>query len=279
MKLLYPDTSVIRSFSDQPEKCNDLYDQLIAFDSQFKMIPSYYLFFEYLGFTKKWLELPTIIMQPSFDSKLTTTDLTSRDLTEEEISILDSTFSKCLREIIFHISNKLYSLKSHLYDLKTQREKRTSRIERSQKLINVLFGDKLLLMENDFNTLVECATPYLAWDVFCGIRPANIPLSIARERQLALWLAFRDCGIHLPFGKIIDDQSSYYKMNFSSQFKEFEDMVDSEMHTFVVLGYEVDKQVYPVHCFTYTPKDLNALSKRTELALGTIINIEKTQQR
>ena len=56
------------------------------------------------------------------------------------------------------------------------------------------------------------------------------------------------------------DLAAYYHMNFTSHFKEHEDMVDWINHTYLILGYEIDNQIHPIHCFKYPPKDQLAIS-------------------
>ncbi|MCH9625628.1 MAG: hypothetical protein S4CHLAM123_08040 [Chlamydiales bacterium] len=278
MQIIYPDTPVVRSLSDHPETWNALYDQFIeTFGRRVRSVQSYYLFFEYLGFTKKQLEIPSSLIQPQFD------DLTilmaidpKKGVSEEEIGILDKHLKKIESDIVSYVKKKLLSMKTIFDSLIEERMRRTSTFKAAQELIDSLFGSMLSLIDQDYATFMQHATTYLAWDIFCGIHPLDLSLEAIRQRQLGYWMQTWEQGIKLPFGKIIDDQSSYYKMEFASRFKEFEDMVDSEMHTYLILGYEIDNQVHPIQCLTYPPKDLQALSKRNELALGTVMNIQKT---
>ncbi len=278
MQIIYPDTPVVRSLSDQPETWNALYDQFIQkFGRRFRSVQSYYLFFEYLGFTKKQLKISSALTQPEFDDlDILAAINPKKDISEEEISILDKHLSKIELDIATDINKKLLSMKSIFESLIEERTKRTSDFKASQELVDSLFGNMFFLIDHGYPTFVKYATTYLAWDVFCGIHPLKLPLEAIRQRQLGYWLQRWEKGIKLPFGKIIDDQSSYYKMEFSSRFEEFKDMVDSEMHAYLILGYESDNEVHPIQCFTYPPTDLQAISKRNELALGTVTNIHKT---
>lgn len=278
MRIIYPDNPIIRSLSDKPEVWNQLYDQFVnTFGRTFKPIQSYYLFFEYIGFTKKLLEIPLVFAKPYFDAttKLAAIDL-DRGVREEELLILDKNLSEIDAGISIYIKQKLYSLKPTFDQLIKERKKRISSFRAAQELVDALFGDIFFLLESEFEEFVQYATTYLAWDSFCSIHPLGLPLRAVRERQLGFWLKSWEQGIKLPLGKIVDDQSNYYKMNFESHFKEFEDMVDAEMHTYLILGYEIDDQLHPVDCLMYPPKDRNAIFKRNELVLGSVTNIQKT---
>lgn len=278
MQIIYPDNSIVRLLSDNPEAWNTIYDQIIRkFGRGFRTVQSYYLFFEYIGFTKETLEIPSIFMKPNFDdiARLAAMDLAS-NICANEITILDKNLKKVEDDITAHIRRKLPSLKPLLKTLIEERMKRTTPFEKVQRFVDSLFGNIFSLIEQDFDTFAENATTCLSWDVFCGINPLGLSLKIIRERQLGYWLRNWKQGIKLPLGKIIDDQSSYYAMDFTSHFKECEDMVDSEMHTLLILGYEIDEHIHPIHCITHPPKDKSAISKRNELTLASIDNIEKS---
>lgn len=278
MRIIYPDNPIIRALSDRPEVWNQLYDPFVnTFGRTFKPVQSYYLFFEYIGFTKKLLEIPLVFAKPYFDNtaKLAAIDL-GKGVSEEELFMLDKNLSEIDAGISIYIKQKLYALKPTFDLLIKERKKRISFFKAAQELVDALFGDIFFLIDNEFEEFVHYATTYLAWDSFCTIHPLGLSLKAIRERQLAFWLKSWERGIKLPLGKIVDDQSNYYKMNFESHFKEFEDMVDAEMHTYLILGYEIDNQLHPVDCLIYPPKDHNAVSKRNELMLGSVTNIQKT---
>jgi hypothetical protein len=60
VKQLYFDNPVVRFLIESPETWKDLYDPFIkTFGRRFRPIQSYYLFFEYIGFTKKKLNIPS----------------------------------------------------------------------------------------------------------------------------------------------------------------------------------------------------------------------------
>ena len=267
MKIIYPDTPLIRSLSDRPDTWNDLYIPFLEkFSLPFKPIQSYYLFFEYIGFTKKQLEIPIDFVRPSFHGKEN----------KEEISILDKNLRMIELGLSDYIAEKLYSLHPILEELKTERKKRMSSFDAAQELVDSLFGNIFFLMETNFDKFVQRATTYLAWDAFCSIHPLDIPLRAIRERQLICWFQRWEEGEKLPFGKIIDDQRDYNKIDLESHYKEREDMVDSEMHTYLALGYQIDNHIHPVHCLIYPPKDPHIITNRNELALESINNIQNT---
>lgn len=255
MKIIYPDTPLIRSLSDRPDTWDELYDPLTKiFGSNFHPIQSYYLFFEYIGFTKKQLEIPIDFIRPSFD-----------------VSIIDKSLRGIEVDISDYIRGKLYSLQPILEELIDERKKRISHFKVAQELVDSLFGNIFFLLYSHFEEFVTLSTLYLSWDAFCSIHPLGIPLKAVRERQLGFWFERWEEGVKLPFGKIIDDQS-----DSESHYKEREDMVDSEMDTYLALGCEIDHRIHPVHCLIYPPKDLHIISKRNELALESINTIQKT---
>ncbi|NGX32559.1 MAG: hypothetical protein K1060chlam4_00607 [Candidatus Anoxychlamydiales bacterium] len=277
MKSIYPDIQIIRALSDRPELWDKFYDQFIKiFGRSFKLVQSYYLFFEYLGFTKGQLELPSVFITPHFVDASKLSAININKLSEENILILDKNLIEIEFSIEIYIKLKLNSLKPLFKRLVKERQKRISSFKTAQELVNSLFGNIITLIENNFEEFVKYATTYLTWDAFCSINPYKIPLKIIRERQLGFWLQRWEQGTKLPFGKIIDDQSDYYKINFTSRFKNFEDMADSEMHTYNILGYEKDNEIHPVDCLTHPPKDKNAILDRTRLVLASIDNIQKT---
>ena len=68
MELIYFDNPVVRSLMEIPQTWNDLHDPFIkTFGRRFRPIQSCYLFFEYIGFTKKKLKIPTELKKPTFD--------------------------------------------------------------------------------------------------------------------------------------------------------------------------------------------------------------------
>ena len=69
-------------------------------------------------------------------------------------------------------------------------------------------------------------------------------------------------------------------MEFHSHFKEFEDMADTEMHTYLIMGKKIDGELLPhSHIQLYPPHDQQAFEKRNALILGSITNIETSLQK
>jgi hypothetical protein len=282
MKLIYLDNPLIRSLAEQPETWNALYDQFIGiFGRRFRPVQSCYLFFEYIGFTKKHLKIPTAFKTPHFDQskELAKINPDLGTINKDALAILDKNLGKIADEISAYTEVKVCSLQIIFEELIEKRKKRISAFGAAQDLVKTLFGDIFSLIETDFAQFAKYATKYLAWDIFCGIHPIGLSPKAIRQRQLGFWLQLWEQGTELPFGKIIDDQSGYYNFNFDSPFKEFEDMVDSELHTYLILGHKIDGKPHPIHGLVYPPKDTHALSKRNELALGVVDNIQKTLRR
>jgi len=280
VELIYPDNAVVRSLADKPETWDKLYDPFVnTFGRTFRLVKSCYLFFEYIGFTKKNLRIPPALKTPILDHQQDFAKMklnVPKMITAELIDKLDKSLGKVSGAINAYIESQMVSLHPIFEDLVENREGRIASFEGSQELIKILFGDIITLMATDFIGFVKYATRYLAWDVFCSIHPVGLSLELIRERQLAYWLQFWEEGIELPFGKIIDDQAGYYDMNFKSKshFKEFEDMVDAEMHTYLILGSKVDGALRSIRALAYPPQNQYTFEERNRLALGSITNIE-----
>lgn len=195
---------------------------------------------------KKKLQIPTELKKTTFDFQLALAkvdlDIPST-ISPRSIALVDAYIENIADMINKHITERVYALQTILEDLVTNREKRASSFNGSQDLHKVLFGDIIEFMRKDYEGFVKYTTRYLSWD---------------------------------PIGKIVDDQSAYYEMEFRSPFKEFEDMVDVEMHTYLVMGSKVSGELRSVSAIAYPPHDKLAFEKRNELILGSIINIEKS---
>ncbi len=283
MELIYFDNPVVRSLMEIPQTWNDLHDPFIkTFGRRFRPIQSCYLFFEYIGFTKKKLKIPTELKKPTFDHHV---ELAKVDpdipatISTEAIALIDADLGSIANAIDNHIAAQMHALQTTFEDLVTSREKRASSFKGAQELQKVLFGDIIDYMKTDFAGFVKYATRYLSWDTFCGINPIGLSLKLIRQRQLGFWLQFWEEGIELPIGKIVDDQVGYYDLEFRSHFKEFEDMVDTEMHTHLIMGSKVNGELHPICAVAYPPHDQQAFEKRNTLILGSITNIETSLQK
>lgn len=180
MKFLYFDTPLIRSLSDRPEVWDQLYDPFIRiFGHEFKPIESFYLFFEYIGFTKKRLEVPQIFKKPhlSESEKLAKIDPHLRIVKEEDIDILDKSLNDLLREMTVYSEEKLFFLQKTIIELIEERKRRISSSPFPQMLVNSLFGNIFFLAETDFFEFVKYASRYLSWDIFCSIQPSGLSLN------------------------------------------------------------------------------------------------------
>ena len=270
MRLLYLDNPVVRDLTDRPDTWNLLYDDFIEnFGRSFQVIQSYYLFFEYIGFTKKELSLPPELIKIIF------LEIRSKKITDEMITLIDKELEECVDQIHDYIRNKLYSLREFIEDLIQKRLNRISSFNGAIELEEKLFGNIRALFDQDCDGFVKDASRYLAWDEFCNISPEGFPKDILRQRQIGYWYQLWEEGIILPIGKIIDDVSSYYNMSFKSYFKGSEDMVDAEMLTFLIFGNPTEKgSIERCNCLTYDKG--SQVSDRIELALGNIVNIEQS---
>ena len=264
---IYPDNTIAKKLINDPNTFNILFDDFVTnFGRTFKVIKSYYLFFEFFGFHKKKLEIPIIYKQPTFN-QFPCGLLKKQKFLEKDIKIIDDALEKISAEISIYVKDKLSSLKNHFTKLIATEEKKVHSCKESKDLYDQLFGHILTLFRTDFKKFIDEATRYLSWDVFCGINPKGLSPTLIRERQLGFWYQFwQNDRIILPFGKIIDDLSSYFIMKFSSKFKSYEDMVDSEALTYLITG---NANEY-INYLTYDDSN-----ERTQLALGCIKHIEQ----
>lgn len=203
----------------------------------------------------------------------------STTINTEAIALIDADLGSIASAIDTHIAAQMHTLQTTFEDLVTSQEKRASSFKGAQELQKVLFGDIIDYMKTDFAGFVKYATRYLSWNIFCGVNPIGLSLKLIRQRQLGFWLQFWQEGIELPIGKIVDDQVGYYDLEFCSHFKEFEDMVDTEMHTYLIMGRKVDRELCPISAVAYPPHDQQAFEKRNALILGSITNIETSLQK
>ena len=283
MNSLYFDNPVVKSLIETPETWNALYDQFVkTFGRTFRPIKSCYLFLEYIGFTKKLLQIPANLTQPIFEHQEKLAKVNPAILatvSDEAIDLIDKNLGKLVVAIDTHIEAQVQTLQATFEDLVSRRERQISSFLSAQELHKVLFGDIIDYMRTDFKGFTKYITRYLSWDVFCGINPMGLSLRFVRERQQGYWYQFWEEGIELPAGKIFDDQARSLDMEFQSHFKDFKDMVDAEMHTYLIVGSRVDDELRPICAFAYSPHDQQAFAKRNELILGSITRIEGSLQK
>lgn len=280
MNSLYFDNPVVKSLIETPETWNAFYDEFVkTFGRTFRPIKSCYLFLEYIGFTKKLLQIPSELTQPIFEhgeklAKVNPAILGT--INDEVIDLIDKNLSKLVKAIDAYIEAQVQTLQATFEDLISIRERQISSFLGAQELHKVLFGDIIEFMRTDFIGFTKYVTRYLSWDVFCGVTPIGLSLRFVRERQLGYWYQFWEEGVELPAGKIFDDQAGSLDMEFQSHFKNFKDMVDAEMHTYLIVGNRVDHELRPIYAFAYSPHDQEAFAKRNELILGSITRIEQS---
>jgi hypothetical protein len=130
MESLYLDNPVVRSLMEVPETWNDLHDPFVkVFGRRFRPIQSCYLFFEYIGFTKKKLNIPRELKKPTFDhqAKLAKVNLDiSATVDIEAIALVDEDLGKIAKAIDAHIGEQIHALQAIFEYLVASREKRAS---------------------------------------------------------------------------------------------------------------------------------------------------------
>lgn len=143
------------------------------------------------------------------------------------------------------------------------------------ELHEILFTDMINLFRKSLSEFIKKASEYLAWDIFCTLTPPGASTPSLRQRQLAHWFKMHQDGITLPFGKLVDDHAGYYNMKFDSNYKSYEDMVDSEALTYLVTGLkDADCQILAIKYVTIDAS--SEIGERIQLGLGTLQNIEQT---
>lgn len=200
----------------------------------------------------------------------TVSHMSSDDLAQA----IDAIMEPHLQQINMEVKQQLSSLKSVFENLIKERSARTTLWEGSTQLIKALFGDFLDAVHDQYELFVEDLTQILVWDLLCCIESKGIPNNLLRERQIGYWYQLHNDGYSLPMGKLIDDIHKYFKMDFSSFLKNKEDMVDSEMLTYAVLGQLENEKRIPIVCLTFDSSD--TINERLKLALGCLNNFEET---
>lgn len=275
---LYYDNSIIRRMTDNHDEYKKIENNTIQiFGTTITHVTSPYLFLEYIGFTKKNLQIHQA--DCDLDDVLT---LLSKERGSPNINLLDELLCKIFKNSYEFIKAKLLSseLKIIIQKLIYARLIRVNKNIQCQEFNDDLFGYFFNIFNTNYEEFAELIAIYLAWDEFCSIQQKGIPptkLRWLKERQLAYW--YQNCRYNyiLPFGKIIHDQDYYYKMEkpFKSRFKNCEDMVDSEAITLAVIGYKADDgDLHPVNFITFDSS--KSLQDRLTLALGSIHNMETT---
>jgi hypothetical protein len=267
MRRLYIDNPVLRDLTGNPEFLKNCYDDFVRiFGRSFKGVKSYYLFFEFYGIKKDWFGIPAEMLRWDFSDKR------GSPTSVDYIAFIDQKCKEGIQRIDAHIGGRLQSLQNALKEVIARRLGEMT--QTGEEIEKVLFGDIRHLINEDYKTFVSVAKGYLVWDAFCGVSPKKLCTSLLRQRQLSHWHHARQDGWVLPVGKIIDDHAKYYDMSFESYFKDYEDMVDAEMITYLMFGHPTDGELERCDCLTY---DSSAeISERMRLSLGTISNLKAT---
>lgn len=276
-KYVYFDNFVAKMLLEDPNCWNFLWDNFIAeFGLSMRPISSYYLFFEYFGFTKKNLEKPNRDM---FQFR----DIRNVKRARNEIQKIDRVLQQYWENACCDLEIQMSSsaVKKSLNDSVAKGIARISLFDKSQELKECLFGNILNLYEDDYSSFAQKAADFLAWDYFCNISAEGISTDLLRQRQLAFWLQQWDQRTIRPFGKLIDDFPGYYdiKLDKNTYFDGLGDMVDSEIITYLIMGLFSDnsKKTETVSILTCDPS-VN-IQERIELGLGNLMNMEGTLKR
>ncbi|MCK4517530.1 hypothetical protein KAT92_02050 [Candidatus Babeliales bacterium] len=273
MSFVYPDNNIIKIMRRDPKASDQLHDWSIKkFGRSWEIIPSYYSFFEYIGFHKNELNIPQKILQP----KTGITQISSKTIRE-----LEEEFSTIQESLLVFVKTKLFSLKPKLNDLlekqnaenpnnKYFKMKSKNHYNISNGIEQGFFGEIIQQLKNSFPEFVEVSASYLSWDIFCGISLKGLNVESQRKKQFGFWLQNYEQGIMLPFAKIMDDLINSPK---GICLKNNEDMVDAEMLTYAILGYRTKpNEIKPVAILTYDDKTVT--NKRIENLKKCISKIE-----
>lgn len=272
MREVFFDNNLIRKLVDDPSNWNVIYDQLVPLiGRRYHALQSTYLFLEYIGFHKSQITISPELTKIEFSPSIT--GRKSEDLVvhfgkaiDSKLKLIDSELKEQLANLKFHFENKI-----------SERRAYVTKWHGSDELINNLFGELIALLEQDYNSFVDELVYALAWDLVCCIEVKDISRSKLRQFQIGQWLHLYEEGFTLPMGKLIDDVNNHFDMQFTSTFKNKEDMVDSELISYAVLGKRGEERRLPVTCLTLdSPEEVK---ERMRLALGTISNIEEVTGR
>jgi hypothetical protein len=269
MVYLFLDNNVINRLCEGPEKWNQLFDLVIKrIGSEYQVIGSIFSLLEYIGFTKKLLNIP-----PELRSVIWPKSKGVKNFRDDDDAILElnGMMEKCFQSIFEHIRVTMPTLKNRMLELWD--DKRVISWEGSDELRQVLFGDLVVNLKENPSLFEDQATILLAWDAFCGVQTQKVSLRDVRQLQLRYWLKHYDEGLLLPFGKITGDLCDFFKMNFSSFFRPSEDMVDSELITYATVGYRIGKENHEVSCLSLDPE--KTVVERFRLGLGALGQIER----
>lgn len=297
IKLAYFDTSILRILIDNPIAwVNFKHWSIKELGLTVRPIGSVYLFFEYLGFEKTRFEIPDSLHKPDLGHlNFPKERQAAQKARDRKLPALTEEIIKLHKELQNHIANKIESNKSIIKDLQDARllEKNKSRsgwketfnaigvfgdniFLQQDALEDSLFGEYSSLFENNFTEFVKYASSLLAWDELCSIIPGGISHDDVREILFGAWREhYEEYDITLPLGKPAIGLSHYYKLDDKPknyQMKNYEDMVDSEVYTLLILGHKIDNEIKPLNIITLETPDVTIA--RMKIVSGNIVNME-----
>ncbi len=264
-KIIYPDNPVVRrlvldegSYSKEQREC------LIKFYKNNFGISCFlvncpYLFLEFIGVTKKHLDLCSF-SKFEIDPKVSLNSINNHQMIK-----IDKNIRALRKKIEKEIRHKLSKNVSFIKERVSGTIQIAYKDEFSKKIIDRLFSCYIDDLMRNFDRFLIKFTGALYWDIFAAMDSNN--LIVLRERQLGFWLEQRK--FNYPFGKIIDDQSHYYNHSFPEKnffFQSKKDMVDSKMATLSVTGYSQNGEIRSVDSVQFFP-DVNTIKERAILAL------------
>jgi len=299
IKLTYFDTSILRILIDNPIAwVNFKHWSIKELGLTPKPIGSVYLFFEYLGFEKMRFEIPDSLHKPNLGHlKFPKERQEAQKARERKLPAFKEEIIKLHEALQDHIANKIEFNKNIITDLKNARfvEKNKSRMAwnetftairafrdnsniflQQDSLEDSLFDEYNSLLENNFTEFVKYASSLLAWDELCSIIPGGISQDDVREILFGIWRCHYEEHSHtLTLGKPAIGLSHYYKLDDKPKnylMKNYEDMVDSEMYTLLILGHKTDDEIKAVNVITLETPDV--ATARMKIVSGNIVNME-----
>lgn len=268
--MIYPDNLLLRRLvliddhyeDNKRQKLIEFYKKTFGISCHFIECP--YLFLEFIGCTKKMLGI-------NYDSTLELDEkLSLKSLQDTQIDEIDKILVKELKRIHHFVKKHIVKNKIAIKERLKSTMLRSRQDSFSEKIISTAFSKYIWLFKKQFATFLDVFTRAITWDVFVTLESPN--LKILRERQLGYW--YQNYNPEYPFGKIVDDLSSYYDHKFSKKnfmLKAREDMVDSKMMTLPITGYMEGNTVRCVDIITF---DTSVTGERAKLGLASLKNIE-----
>lgn len=232
-------------------------------------IQSWYAFLEFAGLTKKYFKK---ILKIQLNNRLSIEYWKKTEFknNNEHINKLNHFLNEIFIEKAHHIEKKLNEHKSELLNAIKKNDEFLKNWIGKKELIDTLFKDILNLSENDYPLFAKELARTLTWDWFCCITIENINVFTLRKIQIGIWYHLFKRKLTFPLGKLIDDleNSNEILTRKNSNFKNKKDMVDSEMITYLILGYEKQKIT------VFTQDNYEVINQRLALTKAAIAKIE-----